>query len=146
MSWDSWFEGGLRFECTGCGACCRTHGEYAYVFLKDRDVEAIARFLGLSRIDFLNAYCLSDDDGDLHLADTAGDCVFLDGENRCKIYPVRPKQCETWPFWTENMDQATWEGPVTACCEGIGTGRCYSQVEIKRFCRARDRWYEDEEP
>lgn len=145
MSWDSWFKDGLRFECTGCGECCRTHGEYAYVYLSRRDVAAAAEFLGMTQVDFLNAYCAADEGDDVYLADTTGDCAFLDERGRCRIYPVRPKQCETWPFWSENMSQHTFEGPVSSCCEGVGRGRLYPQAEIKSICRARDRWYEEDD-
>ena len=47
-----WFDDGLRFNCKGCGACCKTHGEYAYVFLSDWDVEGcnIVQFDGDAKI------------------------------------------------------------------------------------------------
>jgi Fe-S-cluster containining protein len=63
-------------------------------------------------------------------------CAFLDENNRCKIYPVRPKQCATWPFWTENLERAAWEGPVKDCCPGIGKGELTLRM---RAHRARDR-------
>ena len=138
------YEEGLHFECTGCGDCCKTHGdgdEYAYVYLGDRDVREIAAHLGMALVDFLNAYCTTDDAGDVHLAKLQGDCSFLEDGNRCIVYPVRPMQCRTWPFWTENMKKKTWEGPVTACCPGIGRGRLYTKTEILEICRARDDWY-----
>ena len=56
-----WYGNGLRFECTRCGNCCRTHGEYAYVYLAERDLLAIAGFLGLARADFLARYCTEED-------------------------------------------------------------------------------------
>ena len=138
----SWFEKGLRFGCTGCGACCKTHGEYAYVYLSDRDVSAIASYLHMSRIGFLNAYCVTDETGSIHLSETNKDCSFLDAENHCAIYPVRPKQCATWPFWTENLDKLTWHIKVISCCNGIGIGRHYSKEEVVTIARERDEWYE----
>jgi uncharacterized protein len=138
------YEDGIRFECIACGECCVTHGdeaEYAFVFLSDRDVAQIADCLGMAPIDFLNAYCATDDAGDIHLAKLTGDCAFLEDGNRCRIYPVRPMQCRTWPFWTENMEEAVWFGPVTDCCPGIGQGRLYTKEEIQDICRTRDEWY-----
>ncbi len=138
-----WYQDGIRFECTACGDCCRTHGEYAFVFLAARDVTAIADHLGMSRIDFLNAYCASDADGAIYLRKVEGDCDFLTADGGCRVYPVRPRQCEAWPFWSENLDdEETWRGPVAACCPGIGRGRHYAADEISRIARERDDWYD----
>ena len=44
-----------------------------------------------------------------------GDCVFLEqGTNRCRIYPVRPMLCRTYPFYMEELKLHTCE------CEGLG--------------------------
>ena len=48
-----WYDKGLRFECTRCGNCCKSRGQYAYVYLAPADVRAIAAHLGLSRTAFL---------------------------------------------------------------------------------------------
>ena len=136
-----WFDEGLQFGCTGCGACCRTHGEYAYVYLSDKDVDVIAGYLNMSRPDFLIAHCATDETGQIHFKETTNDCVFLSSQNRCRIYPVRPKQCATWPFWTENLDKFTWHAKIMACCNGIGTGRRYSREEVETTARERDDWY-----
>ena len=68
---------------------------------------------------------------------------MLDGDGRCRVYPVRPLQCATWPFWTENLKPETWNGPVRETCPGIGQGRLYSRAEIERLAAERDRWFED---
>jgi Fe-S-cluster containining protein len=141
MSDTSWFDAGLRFGCKGCGACCKTHGDYAYVYLSDRDVSAVSAYLHMNPVDFLEAYCTRDETGATHLAETRGDCVFLDATNRCAIYPVHPKQCATWPFWSENLNELTWHVTVMSCCKGIGTGRRYSREEALAIARKRDEWY-----
>ncbi|WP_231593661.1 YkgJ family cysteine cluster protein [Methanosarcina siciliae] len=44
-----------------------------------------------------------------------GDCIFLEKEtNRCRIYPVRPMLCSTYPFYIEGLKLYTCE------CEGLG--------------------------
>ena len=141
MARTRWYETGIRFECTGCGECCKTHGEYAFVYLSDMDVDHISAFLEMSRIDFLNAYCASDADGDIHLAELCGDCSFLEDGVRCRIYSVRPKQCATWPFWRENLKKSVWQGPVSACCPGIGRGPTVSADEIDAIADERRDWY-----
>ena len=31
-----------------------------------------------------------------------GDCVFFDNHRRCcQVYEARPRQCRTWPFWSQ---------------------------------------------
>lgn len=141
MARKRWYDNGLCFECKACGECCRTHGEYAFVYLSDVDVSRISAYLNMTRLDFLNAYCASDADGDVYLAELKGDCSFLEKGNLCRIYPVRPKQCDTWPFWKENLKKSIWEGPVAACCPGIGRGRRYSKEEIEALAEERADWY-----
>jgi len=64
------------------------------------------------------------------------DCIFLTdiglGRRGCAIYPVRPLQCCTWPFWTENLRSIyTWE-KAAAKCPGINHGPLWSFEEIER--------------
>ena len=47
-------------------------------------------------------------------------------------------QCRTWPFWPENLDRATWHGPVRKHCPGAGKGRLYSRAEIEELARMTD--------
>ena len=132
MSPKPWYHKGLRFECTGCGNCCRNHGDYSYVYLAEADVRAIAAHLGLEREAFLERYC-QEEDGWISLRMDRPACPFLTEANRCAIYPVRPKQCVAWPFWKENLERATWEGPVKECCPGIGSGPLHTAQEIERI-------------
>ena len=137
-----WFHKGLRFECTQCGNCCRTHDEYAFVYLAEADVEALRGHLELDRETFLNRYC-QEEDGWITLRIDDPACPFLDSGNGCSVYPARPKQCRSWPFWAENLDHATWEGPVSKCCPGIGEGPLVPAEEVQRIARDTERWYED---
>lgn len=140
MSQKPWYHNGLRFQCTQCGACCRNHGEYTFVYLVEADLKAIPRHLGISRREFLERYCTRED-GWVVLRMDQPACSFLDEANRCRIYPVRPKQCATWPFWTENLDRSAWEGPVSACCPGIGKGPVTPAAEVERIARETDEHY-----
>ena len=140
MSSKSWYSKGLRFECTGCGNCCRNHGDYAFVYLAEADVRAISAHLGLARDAFLKKHC-EEVDGWITLRMDQPACAFLTKENRCAIYPVRPKQCATWPFWEENLERSTWEGSVKACCPGIDKGALTPAVEIDRIARETEEWY-----
>ena len=137
----AWYADGLAFACTQCGNCCRTHGSYAYVYLAEADVRAIAAHLELEREVFLERYC-REEDGWTVLAIDAPACPFLDGASRCSIYSVRPMQCRTWPFWQENLERVVWEGPVRDCCPGIGRGPVVPAEEIERIAGENEAWYE----
>ena len=143
MSPKPWFSKGLRFECTQCGNCCRNHGDYNFVYLAARDVIAIADHLDLTPKAFVDEYCrVADGWVTLRMDEPA--CRFLEADNRCAIYPVRPKQCATWPFWGENLKRATWEGPVKECCPGIGKGPTTPADEVERIAAETETWYTDE--
>jgi Fe-S-cluster containining protein len=142
MSHKPWYHNGLRFECTGCGNCCRNHGEYTYVSLTSVELREIPAFLGITRREFLERFCVSEPGYLPSLRMDTPACPFLTGESRCSIYPVRPKQCRTWPFWKENLDRATWEGPVKECCPGIGKGPLHTAAEIERAARETEEWYQ----
>jgi Fe-S-cluster containining protein len=46
---------------------------------------------------------------------TNGDCIFLERDaHKCRIYPVRPMLCSTYPFYIEELRLQTCE------CEGLG--------------------------
>lgn len=135
-----WYRDGLRFECTGCGACCVTRGDCEYVFLNDADAESIAGYLGLTVNDFAERHCVGED-GVTWLEMPGAECVFLERRSRCRIYPVRPRQCSSWPFWTENISsERTWAEIVIALCPGAGRGPLFSADEIARIARDRDAW------
>lgn len=123
-----WYADGLRFECTGCGHCCRW-GE-GYVWITERDIHAMAEHLGHDVLDFARdcvrrvgtAYSLKE------LADYR--CVLLDEEQRCRVYPVRPTQCRTYPFWPENVKSAKAWHALADDCPGLNHGRLFSPDEV----------------
>lgn len=52
-----------------------------------------------------------------------GDCVFFDPHGRgCTIYPVRPAQCQTWPFWRGNINTPEQWERTKQVCPGAGVG------------------------
>jgi len=140
MGRKAWFEKGLRFQCTQCGNCCRSHGDATHVYLAEADLQAIAAHLGLTRAELLARHC-EREGGWIQLARSEQACGFLGADNRCTIYPVRPKQCRTWPFWVENLERARWEGPVRETCPGIGQGPLHPADEIRRIARENEAWY-----
>ena len=144
MAHKPFYESGLQFECTGSGNCCKIHGSYAYVYLLKRDVRAMAAHIGITAQEFFERYCKLEDDWIVLKMDEPA-CPFLSEDNRCNVYPVRPKQCATWPFWEENLKKDTWNGAVTDCCAGIGKGKHYSKEEIERIAEETEAYYNQED-
>lgn len=95
------------FQCRRCGACCKIEG---IVRLKDDDTAKIAAHLGMCEADFIaNETEIAPDRKGLVLKDRAdGACAMLDEHNRCKIYPVRPEKCRTFPYDWVNDNSLTY--------------------------------------
>ena len=124
------YANGLRFECTGCGECCRARGgkpSWVYVTIDER--RRLARHLKLSTSAFTRRYC-GKANGFFHLRNPTADCLFLDGA-RCTVYAARPGQCRTYPFWRENMNAEVWNTQVKRDCPGVGRGRTWTKAEIE---------------
>ena len=126
-----WYPNGLRFSCQQCGRCCRDDGEYTEVYVTREEVAEMAVFLNLYPHEAMKLY-VKQSDGFETLTSRRGVCVML-VENRCRIYPVRPRQCRTWPFWPQNLSRRAWHGEVKPRCPGVGAGRRYSEEEIERI-------------
>ncbi len=112
-----WFDEGLRFKCTGCGKCCT--GSPGYVFLSETDMERLSAHLSLSLEEFAKKYTRLVE-GQYALLDrpSFGDCIFLE-KNRCNVYEARPIQCQTFPWWIDNLrDPEDWKAAAERC-EGI---------------------------
>lgn len=103
--------------CEQCaGNCCI--GTSGYIWVSRVEIKAISKFLGMQQEVFLQDYvrragrrfCLKE-----LFVRGSYDCVFFDGHRRrCSIYPVRPAQCRTFPFWAhfkKNPEEAARECP-----------------------------------
>lgn len=127
---DPWYQEGLRFTCTRCGNCCT--GAPGFVWVDDDEVDAIAAHRHEPVRHVLGLYTRVVD-GKRSLREKAnGDCVFFDRTRGCTIYPARPRQCRTWPFWESNV--ATPEAWRRTCetCPGSDTGELISAEDITR--------------
>ena len=123
----------LRFDCTRCGRCCVSGGGY-YLFMDENEVEKIRTHLQLSRGWFRRRYLRRLPDGDLVASwQSDGRCVFLDEKEECGIYPVRPVQCRTYPFWPEivNHQRDWWR--ESRRCEGINRGEVVPVTRIREL-------------
>jgi len=131
-----WYADGLRFECTACGHCCRWGA--GYVWVSEREIHAMAEHLGLDVLEFARRYVRRVGTA-LSLTELPDyRCVFLDENERCRVYPVRPTQCRTYPFWPEHIkNPAAWQA-LEKDCPGLNRGRCYTPDEIEALARQTD--------
>jgi hypothetical protein len=119
-----WYADGLRFSCTQCGNCCS--GAPGYVWIELAEVAKIAAFVGVSEEQFARQHVRRVSSRLSLLERSGGDCEFLDrnpdGKTTCRIHPVRPVQCRTWPFWKSNLTSArAWE-TTAKHCPGMNAG------------------------
>jgi Fe-S-cluster containining protein len=127
---EPWFHDGLRFRCTRCGHCCT--GAPGFVWVTDEEVAAIAELRGEQLADVEGLYTRLVGTKRSLRERLNGDCVFYDRAAGCTIYPVRPRQCRTWPFWESNVQSPeAWRRTCTTC-PGAGQGELVSAEEITR--------------
>lgn len=113
----SWIDKGLPFKCTGCGQCCT--GAPGYVWVTEDEIVAMAEYVQLSLSDFTKRYVRKVGDRLALLERPRNyDCVFLK-DKKCQIYPVRPQQCKTFPWWKENISSPEAWKQVGEYCEGV---------------------------
>src|SRR5512135_726725 len=96
-----WYRDGLAFECTRCGACCT--GAPGYVWMNVEEIARLAAFRGEAIAQFSKRFVRRVGHRYSLIETPGGDCVFWDRQAGCTVYPARPVQCQTWPFWPENL-------------------------------------------
>jgi Fe-S-cluster containining protein len=140
-----WYAAGLCFECRVCGGCCSGPGE-GYIWVARPEIELIAKHLNLTPEELHRKYLRRVGLRITIIEDRISkDCIFLrnvDGVKQCVIYPVRPGQCRTWPFWPENLLGPDEWYRAALRCPGINRGRQYSYEQIERIRKNR-RWWEN---
>jgi len=114
---------GYKFDpsaCETCGGHCCT-GESGYIWAKYDEIVNMAEFVNLSVEDFATMYLKKVKHRyslvEKKLAEDNFACIFFDEtKQRCSIYPVRPLQCRTFPFWEQFKND---EEEVRKECPGI---------------------------
>jgi len=123
-----WYRDGLRFTCTMCGDCCT--GEPGFVWVDEDDLAALAAYRQESVEEVRGLYTRWTSRGRTLREKPNGDCIFYDRRKGCTVYPVRPPQCRTWPFWESNVaTPEDWEHTCSVC-PGSGQGELISTEEI----------------
>jgi Fe-S-cluster containining protein len=143
---NKWYIGGLHFECTQCGNCCAGPGE-GYIWLTRKEIGFLAEYFKISEAEVEKKYLrLVGKRWSIRENSRTKDCLFLvpfEGARGCAIYPVRPNQCRTWPFWSSNLecpDDWNWAADT---CPGINRGKLYTFEEIEAI-RLQRKWWDDD--
>jgi Fe-S-cluster containining protein len=156
-----WYADGLNFTCTMCGNCCG--GAPGYVWINRDDVVRIAEYLKITPEEMVERHSRKVG-GKWSLKEGKGpgsdyDCVFLREEKvtkrtssgeevklarrYCSVYPVRPLQCRTWPFWRENLtSRKAWELSGKRC-HGMDHGTRRFTIEQIHAIRDAEKWPEN---
>jgi len=105
-----------KVDCLQCANCCKTTSP----IFRDVDIDRISKQLGVRPSDFTSKNLHIDEDGDWVL--NSSPCLFLDSDNYCKIYEVRPRACREYPHTDrKNMSQImdlTYKN--TLVCPAVG--------------------------
>lgn len=80
-----------RTDCLSCANCCKTTGP----LFTNADIERITKHFRMKPSQFIDTYLKVDEENDFVLQQVP--CGFLDAENHCLIYDIRPKACREFP-------------------------------------------------
>lgn len=80
-----------RTDCLQCANCCKTTGP----LFTSTDIDRISRTFKMKRDAFITQYLKIDEDNDYILQGVP--CTFLNEDNTCFIYDIRPKACREFP-------------------------------------------------
>ncbi|MCB0480820.1 MAG: YkgJ family cysteine cluster protein [Flavobacteriales bacterium] len=80
-----------EMDCLDCANCCKTTSP---IFLQE-DIDRIAAYLNVKSGPFIVKYLEMDEEGDFVLK--TAPCSFLNADNTCAVYNVRPEACREYP-------------------------------------------------
>jgi len=144
---NKWYVTGLHFDCSQCCNCCSGPGE-GYIWTTKYEIKFIADFLKIPEDQFRKTYTKHKGLRTTLIEDRiTKDCIFLqqvNGKKTCTIYPVRPNQCRTWPFWSSNLESPNTWNQATNSCPGINRGKYFSLEKIEEL-RKQKKWWSDED-
>jgi Fe-S-cluster containining protein len=100
------------------------------VWVSPEEIQRIAEYRGEPVEQFTARFVRRVGDRHSLIEKPGGDCILWDRSAGCTVYPARPVQCRTWPFWPENVETRRDWDHVRTICPGSGHGRVYSVDEI----------------
>lgn len=85
-----------QMDCLSCANCCKSHPP----LVSNKDIKRIAKHLNMPPKTFRRKYVLEDINGELSFNYVP--CRFLQEDNKCSIYEVRPNACREFPHIGQN--------------------------------------------
>ena len=122
----------VSFECQRCGQCCGDISrKKRKILLLKSEVKRIADITGLREEGFATKLPAN---GPYRyvMKKKGGKCVFLE-RNSCKIYPLRPIVCRTYPFSVEKTRSKDYIFKVSDECPGVGLGSAVEEEDFQRI-------------
>ena len=98
-----------QIDCLSCANCCKTTGP----LFTQKDIKQISNYLKIKPGDFITRYLKLDDENDYVLQQTP--CSFLNQDNYCSIYEVRPKACAEFPHTDRRNQKQIFNLTVKNC-------------------------------
>ncbi len=80
-----------KTDCLDCANCCKTTSP----IFEQQDIDRVAKRKKITTGEFITKYLYMDEEGDFVLQNAP--CSFLNTDNTCGIYDVRPKACSEYP-------------------------------------------------
>jgi len=80
-----------KMDCLSCANCCKTTSP----IFRDADIRRISKHLRVKEGKFISDFLRMDEEQDYVLKSSP--CSFLDNDNSCSIYDVRPLACREYP-------------------------------------------------
>ena len=92
--------------------------------VSDAEISRIAAYLGMDEAEFIaNETEIAPDRKGLVLKSRAdGACVYLDESNHCRLNPVKPDKCRSFPFKWTNPDSSAICPELAGAFVGYGGG------------------------
>lgn len=85
-----------EIKCLSCANCCKTSPP----LIVRSDIKRIASYLGITPRQFERNYVIEDINGEKSFSKVP--CMFLQNDNTCSIYEVRPEACSRYPHTDED--------------------------------------------
>lgn len=86
-----------KIDCLTCANCCKNYSPR----FKMPDIKRISKHLKMKESVFIDTYLFLDTDEDYVVKSSP--CPFLDADNYCGIYDVRPRDCARYPYTDEDV-------------------------------------------
>lgn len=80
-----------QYSCLNCANCCKSISPIIIY----HDIRRISKTLGMKPGDFIQSKLEMDEEGDFLFCSSP--CPFLQDDNHCQVYSVRPKACKEYP-------------------------------------------------